>query len=93
MRASKLVELAGLSPDQELEPTVSNAKLTLSDKAGRVTSEQALDTTVSYEFRLDGLPVIVGQGAKLRRRHRADGRRVAVRAGQRHRTRRRHQHR
>jgi uncharacterized protein DUF6345 len=63
-RASKLTELIGLT-DLEVNPKVSHAKLTLSDRAGRVTGEHLLDTTVSHSFQLAGLPV-TGQGAKLR---------------------------
>jgi Family of unknown function (DUF6345) len=63
-RASKLTELLGLT-NLELNPKVSHAELTLSDGAGRVTSEHALDTTVSHSFSLAGLPA-TGQGAKLR---------------------------
>ena len=63
-RASWLTELIGLT-DLELNPKVSHAKLTLSDTAGRPTSEHLLDTTVSHSFKLAGLPV-TGQGAKLR---------------------------
>jgi hypothetical protein len=63
-RASKLTELIGLT-DLEVNPKVSHAKLTLSDTAGRPTSEHLLDTTVSHSFQLAGLPV-TGQGAKLR---------------------------
>jgi hypothetical protein len=63
-RASKLTELIGLT-DLEANPKVSHAKLTLSDRAGDVTGEHLLDTTVSHTFRLAGLPVS-GQGAKLR---------------------------
>jgi hypothetical protein len=64
-RASKLTELIGLTSDLEAHPKVSHAQLTLSDRAGRVTSEHALDTTVSHSFQLAGLPA-TGQGAKLR---------------------------
>ncbi len=63
-RASKLTELLGLT-NLELNPKVSHAKLTLSDRAGNVTSQHALDTTVSHEVKLAGLPA-TGQGAKLR---------------------------
>jgi hypothetical protein len=63
-RASKLTELLGLT-NLELNPKVSHAKLTLSDRAGNVTSQHALDTTVSHEVKLGGLPA-TGQGAKLR---------------------------
>jgi len=63
-RSSKLTELIGLT-DLEVNPKVSNAKLTLSDREGRVTGEHLLDTTVSHSFQLAGLPV-TGQGAKLR---------------------------
>ena len=50
--AAKLVDLADLSPDLRATPSVSNAKLTLSDKAGKPTSETPLDTSVSYRFEL-----------------------------------------
>jgi hypothetical protein len=63
-RASWLTELIGLT-DLELNPKVSHAKLTLSDRAGKPTGEYALDTTVSHELTLAGLPA-TGQGAKLR---------------------------
>jgi hypothetical protein len=63
-RASWLTELIGLT-DLELNPKVSHAKLTLSDRAGKPTGEYALDTTVSHELTLGGLPA-TGQGAKLR---------------------------
>ena len=63
--AAKLVDLAGLSPDLRAEPSVSHAKLTLSDRGGKPTSETPLDTAVSFKFELGGLPVS-GQGAKLR---------------------------
>jgi hypothetical protein len=71
-QAAKLVDLAGLSPDLRAEPSVSHAKLTLSDRAGKPTSETALDTSVSYKFELAGLPVS-GQGAKLRVTFAGDG--------------------
>jgi hypothetical protein len=63
--ASRLADLAGLNPDMEATPSVSNTKLTLSDRAGRATADYALDTTVSYRLTLNGLPV-TGQGARLR---------------------------
>lgn len=63
-RASKLTEILGLI-NLELNPKVSHAKLTLSDRAGKPTSEHLLDTTVSHDMTLGGLPA-TGQGAKLR---------------------------
>ena len=70
-RASKLTEIIGLT-DLEANPKVSHAKLTLSDRAGRVTAQHELDTTVSHNFQLAGLPV-TGQGAKLRITFAPDG--------------------
>jgi hypothetical protein len=70
-RASKLTEIIGLT-DLEANPKVSHAKLTLSDRAGKVTGEHLLDTTVSHSFQLAGLPV-AGQGAKLRITFAPDG--------------------
>jgi hypothetical protein len=63
-RASWLTDLLG-KLNLELNPKVSHAKLTLSDRAGKPISEQALDTTVSHDITLGGLPA-TGQGAKLR---------------------------
>jgi Family of unknown function (DUF6345) len=63
-RASKITEILGLT-NLELNPKVSHAKLTLSDRAGQPISEHALDTTVSHALTLGGLPA-TGQGAKLR---------------------------
>jgi hypothetical protein len=71
-QAARLVELAEVSPDLTAEPRVSHTKLTLSDPAGEVTGEHALDTAVSHRFRLGGLPVS-GQGAKLRITFAPDG--------------------
>ena len=70
-RASWLTELIGLT-DLELNPKVSHAKLTLSDRAGKPTSQYALDTTVSHDLTLGGLPA-TGQGAKLRITFAPDG--------------------
>jgi Family of unknown function (DUF6345) len=70
-RASWLTELIGLT-DLELNPKVSHAKLTLSDRAGNPTSQYALDTTVSHDLTLGGLPA-TGQGAKLRITFAPDG--------------------
>ena len=64
-RAAQLLDLADLSPDLRALPSVSNAKLTLSDRAGKPTSETPIDTSVSYNLELGGLPA-TGQGAKLR---------------------------
>jgi hypothetical protein len=63
-RASWLTDLLGKT-NLDLNPKVSHAKLTLSDRAGKVTSEHLLDTTVSHDVSLGGLPA-TGQGAKLR---------------------------
>ena len=71
-QAAKLVDLVGLSPDLRAEPSVSHAKLTLADRGGEVTSEHPLDTTVSHDFSLGGLPA-TGQGAKLRITFAPDG--------------------
>jgi hypothetical protein len=71
-RANTLLELADLSPELRAIPSVSNAKLTLSDRAGKPTSETPIDTSVSYRFEMAGLPVS-GQGAKLRISFAPDG--------------------
>ena len=47
------------------EPTVSHTKLTLTDPDSRTPRVVPLDTVVSYQLSLGGLPV-AGQGAKLR---------------------------
>jgi hypothetical protein len=71
-RATRLLELADLSPDLRAIPSVSNAKLTLADRAGKATSETPIDTSVSFRFELAGLPA-AGQGAKLRITFAPDG--------------------
>ena len=71
-RAAKLLDLAELSPDLKAIPSVSNAKLTLADRAGKPTSETPIDTSVSFRFELGGLPA-AGQGAKLRITFAPDG--------------------
>ena len=70
-RASWLTELLGKT-NLELNPKVSHAKLTLSDRAGKPTGEYPLDTTVSHDLTLGGLPA-TGQGAKLRITFAPDG--------------------
>jgi hypothetical protein len=65
-RGGRLVELAGIGQDGlTATPAVSHSRLTVSDQAGRVQVDQALDTTVSYRLSLGGLPT-TGQGARLR---------------------------
>src|SRR6185503_18080858 len=64
--------LADLSPDLRALPSVSNAKLTLSDRAGKPTGETPIDTSVSFHLELGGLPA-TGQGAKLRITFAPDG--------------------
>ena len=71
-RAAQLLDLADLSPDLRALPSVSNAKLTLSDRAGKPTSETPIDTSVSFKLELGGLPA-TGQGAKLRITFAPDG--------------------
>jgi hypothetical protein len=64
-RGRRLVELAGLSKEMRAEPSVSHTELTLTGADTKATRTQALDTVVSYQLSLGGLPV-TGQGAKLR---------------------------
>ncbi len=64
-RAATLAELSGLGGDLKAVPTISHAELTTSDAEGKPTAKYALDTSVSYDMTLGGLPVS-GQGAKLR---------------------------
>jgi hypothetical protein len=64
-RGAQLLQLAALSPDLTARPTVSHTELALADREGRPTRTQPLDTAVSYQLNLAGLPVS-GQGAKLR---------------------------
>jgi hypothetical protein len=71
-RAAQLLELADLSPDLRAIPSVSNAKLTLADRAGKPTNETPIDTSVSFDLELGGLPA-TGQGAKLRITFAPDG--------------------
>jgi Family of unknown function (DUF6345) len=46
-------------------PTVDYTRVDISNRAGRLVSRTKIDTTVTYSFRLGGLPV-VGAGAKQR---------------------------
>ena len=64
-RAATLAELSGLGGDLKAVPSISHAELTTSDAEGKPTAKYALDTSVSYDLTLGGLPVS-GQGAKLR---------------------------
>jgi hypothetical protein len=64
-RAAALVKLAGLSEGLTARPVVSHTELTLTDAANRAPRKLALDTVVSFNLALGGLPV-AGQGAKLR---------------------------
>lgn len=71
-RASALPELAGLGGDFKAEPRISHSELTTSDTRGRTTGRYELDTSVSFDLTLGGLPV-TGQGAKLRMTLAGDG--------------------
>ncbi|HEY0698176.1 MAG TPA: DUF6345 domain-containing protein [Micromonospora sp.] len=71
-KARQLVEVAGLSPDMAVTPKVSHSELTLADANNRPTRVQPLDTTVSYDLTLAGIPV-TGQGARLRITFAGDG--------------------
>jgi hypothetical protein len=64
-RAAALPALAGVGGDLKAQPRISHTELTLADREGKTTARYALDTAVSYDFTLAGLPV-TGQGAKLR---------------------------
>ncbi|MET8153912.1 DUF6345 domain-containing protein [Actinoplanes sp. NPDC049668] len=61
----QLIELAGLSPDLTARPQLSHTELTLTDAENGRPQVHPLDTVVSYQLDLGGLPVS-GQGAKLR---------------------------
>jgi hypothetical protein len=64
-RAAALPALAGLGGDFKAEPSLSHSELTTANADGKATGKYALDTSVSYNLTLGGLPV-TGQGAKLR---------------------------
>jgi len=57
-RGARLVELTGIGVPDGLAavPAVSHSRLTVADRAGRVQLDEALDTTVSYQLSLGGLP-------------------------------------
>ena len=71
-RASKLTELLGLSWISSSTRRSRTPSSRSSDRAGKPTSEYALDTTVSHDLTLGGLPA-TGQGAKLRITFAPDG--------------------
>ncbi|MGB7981333.1 MAG: DUF6345 domain-containing protein [Candidatus Nanopelagicales bacterium] len=56
----------------EVRPRVDHTTVEISDRRGKLRSSTPIDTTVTYEFRLGGLPV-VGPGAKQRIAFAADG--------------------
>ncbi len=58
---SLLGDVAGF----EVLPRVDHTTVEVSDRRGKLRSSTPIDTTVTYEFRLGGLPV-VGPGAKQR---------------------------
>src|SRR6185436_15265436 len=64
-RAAQLPALAGLGGDFKAEPSISHSELTTANNDGKTTGRYALDTSVSYNLTLGGLPA-TGQGAKLR---------------------------
>lgn len=72
-KAARLIQLAGISPELQVRPSVSHSELTLADANSRPVRTQALDTAVGYDFSLAGLPV-GGQGARLRITFGPDGR-------------------
>lgn len=55
-----------------LKPTVAHTELDLADANGRPTASYKLDTSVSFEQTLGGLP-LTGPGAKLRAAYGPDG--------------------
>jgi hypothetical protein len=64
-RGQELVGLVGLSKGLTARPSVSHTELTITGAEGKRTEVHQLDTVVSYQLSLGGLPV-TGQGAKLR---------------------------
>jgi hypothetical protein len=71
-RAAQLPALAGLGGDFRAVPSISHSELTTADNDGKATGKYALDTSVSYNLTLGGLPA-TGQGAKLRITFAGDG--------------------
>jgi len=71
-RAAELPALAGLGGDFRAAPSISHSELTTADNDGKRTGQYALDTSVSYDLTLGGLPA-TGQGAKLRVTFAGDG--------------------
>jgi hypothetical protein len=69
---SQLLAIDGLSPDLKATPSVSHTMLELSNADSKLTGRYPLDTAVSYNLTLNGLPV-TGQGAKLRIAFAGDG--------------------
>jgi hypothetical protein len=64
-KAAALLKLAPLSGGLAARPVISHTQLTLTDPNSRTPRVVPLDTVVSYNLTLGGLPV-AGQGAKLR---------------------------
>ena len=76
-RRRSSLDVAGLSPDFAARPVVSHSELTLADREGRVNLKQALDTTVSFQLSLGGLPA-TGPGREAPDHVRARRRRLAA---------------
>ncbi|MEV0644564.1 DUF6345 domain-containing protein [Phytomonospora sp. NPDC050363] len=63
--ARRLSGIALLSEGMSALPVVSHSNFSLNDDKGNVVAEHAIDTQVSFDITLDGLP-LTGQGANLR---------------------------
>ncbi len=66
--ASLLGDVGGF----EVVPRVDHTTVEISDRSGKLRSRTKIDTTVTYDFRLGGVPV-VGAGAKQRIAFAGDG--------------------
>lgn len=61
----RFLRSAGLTAGIQARPVLSHTRLTVTDGSGRVLADRPVDTAVSYDLTLNGLP-LTGQGARLR---------------------------
>ncbi|GIG63937.1 hypothetical protein Pen01_02320 [Phytomonospora endophytica] len=64
-KADRLASIALISEGMSVKARISHSDFTLTDDKGSVVTAQPIDTTVSFDAYLDGLP-LTGQGANLR---------------------------
>ena len=78
-RVPIFMDVVGVDGDVKAAPTVANTELDVADANGRPTASYKLDTSVSFDQTLGGLP-LSGPGAKLRVAFGPDGKPTQIMA-------------